>query len=147
MGRGSVRVRSRSGPHPISTARVRVMALKMLRAAERPNAELSILLVDDAAIQQMNRAYRGIDRATDVLSFPMLEGDFAGVQPELLGDVVLSVPTASRQAKRGRKTLEQELAHLLAHGILHLLGLDHDTRRREAGMVEETKRLVEAALG
>jgi len=119
----------------------------MLLAAERPGAELSVVLVDDALIQGMNREYRGIDRPTDVLSFPMLEGDFAGVQPELLGDVVLSTPTAARQAKRARKTLEQEVAHLLAHGILHLLGFDHDTRGREAVMVRETKRLVEAALG
>jgi probable rRNA maturation factor len=146
QGGGAVRVRSRGGPHPVGAARVRAMATRMLRAAGREQAELSVVLVDDSTIQRLNREYRAIDRPTDVLSFPMLEGDFAGLQPELLGDVAISIPTAARQAKRARRSLEHEVAHLLAHGILHLLGMDHDTRRREAVMRKETERLVEAAL-
>lgn len=123
------------------------MASCMLCAVERPAAELSILLLDDASMQRMNRQYRGLDRPTDVLSFAMLEGDFAGVQPQLLGDVVISIPTAVRQAKRARRTIEREIATLLAHGILHLLGFDHHLRRAAVEMARQTKVLVEAALG
>lgn len=113
----------------------------MLLALGRADAELSVMLVDDATIRALNKQYRGIDKPTDVLSFPMLEGDFSGVQPELLGDVVISIPTATRQAAAGGKSLADEVTQLLAHGILHLVGHDHDTRTKERAMVAETQRL------
>jgi probable rRNA maturation factor len=145
--RAAVRVRSSNGPHPVKSVRVRRMAVRMLKALERADAELSVLLVDDAKMRGLNKLYRGLDRSTDVLSFAMQEGDFAGVDPGLLGDVVIAVPTAQRQAKRARHDLEQEVAQLLAHGLLHLLGYEHDTKAGERRMTAETRRLVEAASG
>jgi probable rRNA maturation factor len=83
--------------------------------------EISILLLDDRQIQELNCAYLSRDCPTDVLSFPMAEGLFPAVQPHILGDVVISVETALRQAG-----LHEELAFLLIHGILHLTGYDHE---------------------
>lgn len=90
------------------------------------------MLVDDAAIAALNRTYRGVVGPTDVLAFPMTEGPFSTLAPECLGDVVISVETAARQ-KRGRD-LHDELALLLVHGILHLVGYDHGTSRERQRM-------------
>jgi probable rRNA maturation factor len=93
--------------------------------------------------------YRGKDRPTDVLAFPMREGDFgrlhAGLPARLLGDVVLSIPTAKRQARAASKGELAEMTMLVAHGLLHLLGWDHDTKAKERAMVAETEKLVAAA--
>lgn len=92
-------------------------------------SELSIVLTDDATIQQLNRTYRETDAPTDVLSFAQGEGD-AFVAPDEaaphLGDVIISLDTARRQADEYRLALEDEVSHLLVHGILHLLGYDHE---------------------
>ena len=92
-------------------------------------AELSILLADDAVVHELNRTYRNTDAPTDVLSFAQTEGDeFA--RPEgaarHLGDIVISVDMARRQAAEYAQELQDEVAHLLVHGILHLLGYDHE---------------------
>src|SRR5688572_12775303 len=87
-------------------------------------AELSVVFCDDAFIQALNREYRGYDRPTDVLSFPQ-EPTPAGT--ELLGDVVISVETAQRQAREQGHALGHEVAWLLCHGVLHLLGYDDET--------------------
>lgn len=99
----------------------------------RPRAECSVLVVDDADMAALNRAYRGVAGPTDVLAFPMTEGRFGRAWPDLLGDVVISAETARRQARPGRGGVRAELALLLVHGILHLVGYDHGTaeeRRR-----------------
>ena len=70
--------------------------------------------------------YRGVDRPTDVLAFAMREGPFAHLNPQILGDIVISAETALRQARAGRRPLAEELTHLLIHGTLHLLGYDHE---------------------
>jgi probable rRNA maturation factor len=90
-------------------------------------AECGLLLVGDRAMARLNERYRGIASSTDVLSFPMREGLFASLSPGLLGDVVISAETAHRQARTAGRTLREELAALLIHGILHLLGYDHRT--------------------
>lgn len=102
--------------------------------------EWSLTLVDDEAIRTFNREYRGYDKATDVLSFSQLEGDEiplpeeADEEPPVLGDVVIAVPTAKRQAEERGHSFEAELALLITHGLLHLLGEDHDTPERKARM-------------
>jgi probable rRNA maturation factor len=100
---------------------------------------VSVLLVDDAAMAELNQAYRGVAGPTDVLAFPMTEGRFGKLDGDLLGDVVISVETAARQAACG---VRAELALLMVHGILHLLGYDHGTpderrtmRRKEAALL------------
>ncbi|MBI2883711.1 MAG: rRNA maturation RNase YbeY [Candidatus Methylomirabilis oxyfera] len=88
-------------------------------------AECGLVLVGDRTMARLNRQYRGKSTTTDVLSFPMREGSFASLSPHLLGDVVISAETADRQAKAAGRTLRDELTALLIHGILHLLGYDH----------------------
>ncbi|HBN08072.1 MAG TPA: rRNA maturation RNase YbeY [Cyanobacteria bacterium UBA8530] len=94
-----------------------------------PASEVSVLFVDDEEIQELNRQYRSIDSATDVLSFPQEEGEAFPTSPEMphpLGDIVVSIETAIRQAKEIGNSLEREITFLLIHGLLHLLGYDHE---------------------
>lgn len=98
---------------------------------ELQNPEVSILLLDDSQITGLNALYLKRQGSTDVISFPMLDNSFPAVQPQVLGDVVISVETARRQAQRARVTLDEEIQRLLIHGILHLLGYDHEASRGE----------------
>ena len=99
---------------------------RMVRAAAlsdgRKDYEVVLRLCDDAAIHELNRDYRAKDKPTDVLAFAQREGPAGALHPELLGDLVISVDTARRQARRG---LAVELLHLASHGLCHLLGYDH----------------------
>ena len=108
----------------------------VLRALGRQDAEVSVTLVDDADIAALNEAWRGKQGPTDVLSFSLLEGPHADRRGALLGEVVIGVDVAARQARRGRRSLDDEAARLLIHGVLHLLGHDHvraaETRRMQA---------------
>lgn len=87
--------------------------------------EVSVLLVDDEQIQGLNRQYRHKDTPTDVLAFPQQDDSTPAIASQLLGDIVISIPTAQRQAQGRGHSLEQELKVLLIHGLLHLLGYDH----------------------
>jgi probable rRNA maturation factor len=107
--------------------------------------ELSVLLTGDAQIRDLNREYRQIDRPTDVLAFAMREGEMGEVQPEVLGDVVVSLETTARQAARAGHDVLHELIFLLTHGLLHVLGWDHDTPAKSRRMKAETVRLVALA--
>jgi probable rRNA maturation factor len=102
------------------------VARRILSVSGCPDAELSVLIVDDAEIREINRDYLGRDKATNVISFAMQEGEGTGVQPGLLGDVVISAETAARDAAEADLPFESELYFLLLHGILHLLGYDHE---------------------
>lgn len=140
----------RKAPHsvPLDPRRVERIANRMLSALALEHAELSILLTDDATIHELNREHRRKDRPTDVLAFPMQDDEdpAAPGAPELLGDVVVSIDTALRQAQNRRRDLVDEVTHLLAHGLLHLVGYDHRTDAEEREMDAETARLV-AAVG
>jgi probable rRNA maturation factor len=97
-----------------------------------PGTEISLSLVNDARICELNRDYRGIDQPTDVLSFALEENDFQsprilGYEDNLLGDIVISVDRARSQAAEYGHSLERELLYLAVHGTLHLLGYDHET--------------------
>ncbi len=105
------------------------MARAAARTDGRRDYEVSLRLTDDAAIHELNRDYRDKDKATDVLAFAQREGPAA--DPDLLGDIVISIPTARRQAKRG---LAAELLHLASHGLCHLLGYDHRDDDEELAM-------------
>jgi len=89
--------------------------------------ELSIYLTDDAEIQRLNKTYRNVDSPTDVLAFAMREGEDTDINPQLLGDIVISVETAQRQAQEVGHSPEMEFALLTVHGVLHLLGYDDVT--------------------
>jgi probable rRNA maturation factor len=88
--------------------------------------------VDDQQIKKLNKEYLRRSRPTDVISFSQIEGEFSHINPHLLGDVVISVETAQRQAKENNNTLPDEITFLLIHGILHLLGYDHEGSVRKA---------------
>ncbi len=112
-----------------------------------PDAEISILCVDDLEIRDMNSSYRGKDKPTNVLSFPMQEGEFSGIHPNLLGDLVMSLETADREASESGITLDERVSQLLVHGILHLIGLDHEKSERECSRMEEKSLELLKALG
>lgn len=132
-----------SGRAPgVKRTEVRHWARQILRHLCSPPAELSIALVKDATIRVLNHRYRGKDEPTDVLSFPLADA----LQPFLLGEVIISIETAARQAERRGRPLREELQVLLIHGILHLLGYDHEVSRREAIRMQRKEREVRAAL-
>ena len=140
-----VRHRARNRTH-VRAAVVRHRGERMLEALSLERAELSIVLCDDAMIRGLNRRHRGFDRATDVLAFAMGEGEaLASRGPQLLGDVVISLPTAARQARAVGKDTLAEVTLLLAHGLLHLLGFDHQTEHTERCMRARTDALIAAA--
>jgi probable rRNA maturation factor len=116
----------------------------MLESLGLDEAELSILLCDDATIRSLNRQYRKKNKATDVLAFPMNEGPGPGLESGLLGDVVISLPTATRQAAEHDRPIIDEVTFLLAHGLLHLLGYDHGNIRQERKMNARTEDLLSA---
>jgi probable rRNA maturation factor len=121
--------------HPRAEAfrtRIERRARAFLERLDVRGAELSISLVEDAAIRRLNRTWRKEDRPTDVLSFPAGEPVQGLSGPRPLGDVVISLDTARRAAREGGRALQDELDRYLAHGILHLLGYDHDKSAREA---------------
>jgi len=117
---------------------------RTLSGLGRPTAECSVLLVDDAAIASLNRTYRGVDGPTDVLAFPMSEGRFGSSWPDLLGDVVISAETARRQAGGCGRDLRAELALLLVHGILHLVGYDHGGLKERRRMWRKQREILAA---
>lgn len=103
---------------------------------ECPDSEVSILLVDDAQIEEINTKYLGRSGPTNVISFSMAEGDFGDINPHILGDVVISVETAKREAIESNTSLEETIDFFLIHGILHLLGYDHERSDAEARIME-----------
>ena len=132
------------------------MALKALRGMAREmlrglgcheDAELSILLTDNEGIRALNRRYLDRDRPTDVLSFPMWDFNSELRTPNselILGDVVISIEKARKQAEELGVTMDEELSRLLVHGILHLFGFDHEKSSKEAQrMKKEEERLIE----
>lgn len=140
--------REAKGSPAISGPRVRKVAKAMLAALSVPDAELSLLLTNDSRIHEINLAHRGKDKPTDVLSFPQNEFRAPEVPKRkgplaVLGDVVVSLDTADRQARGRRRPLFEEVRFLLAHGVLHLLGYDHATPEEKKVMTARTRWLVE----
>ena len=111
-----------------------------------PDAELSIVIVDDAEIADLNQRYLQRSGPTNVIAFPMQEGAFADISPHLLGDVVISVDTAAREGHDAGMPMAERFAELLVHGILHLLGYDHETEEADALAMEAKSRELLALL-
>ena len=132
----------------LDTRRLKRIARVLLHAVGEDASSLSISLVNDRKIQSLNREHRGKDKATDVLSFPLYEAGERGHTDgeRMLGDVVISVDTARRQAAEYDAPLENEIHRLLIHGILHVLGHDHEEPGERADMEAEERRLA-AAIG
>lgn len=146
----SVTVERGASAAGLSAAGLKKRADRMLAALDLHGVELSLALVGDATIRELNRTWRKKDKATDVLSFPMMDDARAAagtsLAPVMLGDVVVSTPTATRQAKSRKVPLADEVTVLLAHGVLHLLGFDHDTDDEEREMNAYAGVLAAAAV-
>jgi len=119
-------------------------ARAVLRALGHARSELSLALVDDEGIAALNARDRGKQGPTDVLSYSLLEGPHVARRGALLGDVVISVDTAARQARRGRRSLDDECLRLLVHGVLHLVGHDHEAEEEARRMRAEERRVLRA---
>ena len=126
-------------------ARLDRQARAILSDVGEASAELGILFVGDQRMRSLNRQYRGKDRTTDVLAFAMREAPHSS--SSLLGDVVIAVPTAARQAKEGQRSLDEELTVLLVHGILHLCGYDHERSEKEARRMQRRERMILRLIG
>jgi probable rRNA maturation factor len=110
----------------VSGARLARLAERALRLERLAGSQLGVLLVGDRRIRALNLRWRGLDRPTDVLAFSQREGSGGDLHPEVLGDVVISVETAARQAAEAGHSLAAELDLLLVHGVLHLAGHEHE---------------------
>jgi rRNA maturation RNase YbeY len=128
----------------ISVRKLKQAAEQILKILKRGRAELSLVLVGNREMQELNACYRHKNEPTDVLSFPLGGALVAG--REWLGDVVISLEKARAQARAGKKTLEREVRDLLIHGILHLLGYDHERSAREARVMQAMEKKVSRAL-
>ncbi|MAG32194.1 MAG: rRNA maturation RNase YbeY [Deltaproteobacteria bacterium] len=130
----------------VDVERMRRHAGVVLKAIGQSRAQLSVALVDDREMEALNRRWRNEPRTTDVLSFSLVEGDFADHRGGMLGDVVISVETAARQAAERHRGLDENVARLLIHGVLHLIGHDHDSDE-EARVMQREERRVWRVLG
>lgn len=128
----------------VDVPRLRRRAREILRAIGQARAELSIALVDDHEIAELNGTWRSRPTPTDVLSFSLVEGDFADHRGSMLGDVVISVETAATQAAERHRSLDDTVARLLVHGVLHLIGHDHEELDEARRMAAEERRVWRA---
>ena len=123
-------VRSRVRRVVIQDSAVRRLLQQLLKIIRESDSEVSIEFVGDAQMRRLNREYRGNDRTTDVLAFAFREA--GGPPSTMLGDVVVSIPMAERQAESLGHSLSEELVRLLIHGVLHLVGYDHERSKADA---------------
>ena len=140
----SVEIVSRFAGKKIRVRRLKETARRILELLRQDHAELSLALVDNREMQKLNARYRNKNQPTDVLAFPAGKALLPDMQA--LGDVVISVEKAEEQARRAGKTLYQEMEKLLIHGILHLLGYDHERSRTEARVMRGMEKKVSRAL-
>ena len=140
-----VRATAAGAPAPV---RVRRLLARAARAARTEGSAVSVLFCADARMRTLNRRWRGKDKSTDVLAFPAREGGAGG---GFLGDIVISVPYAAREARRRREPAAREVDRLLVHGLLHLMGYDHEKDDGEMDALEgEVRRrlgIADAAAG
>ncbi len=137
---------------PLRRAGIERLAQRILGATGEAQADVSLSFIGDASMRRLNRQYRRKDATTDVLAFPMRQirprftPHASRFMSSMLGDVVISLPQAARQARERGLPLHHELATLLIHGILHLLGYDHERNSREAQRMQRKERAVLLAV-
>ena len=142
--------RSHLSSMTIDRARLSRLAQKVLSEVGESSADVCLSLIGDHRMRRLNRRFRGKHRSTDVLAFAAREArtPHATRQPSRpLGDVVISLPTAMRQAKREQRSLDEEIVTLLVHGILHLCGYDHERSKGEALRMQRKEQMVRRSLG
>jgi probable rRNA maturation factor len=143
---------------PVSGARGKITAPELRRVARAvlaaehvaPAVEVEVVLADEATVRDLNRLYRGRDEPTDVLSFAAMEGEAFLAAPDeapSLGEIVICLPVAEAQASLAGRIVAGEVAHLLTHGLLHLLGYDHEEDEAESQRMKAREDELLAALG
>jgi probable rRNA maturation factor len=125
---------------------VRRAAEAAMRDGEAPPSEISVVLSDDEHIRELNKHHRNMDKPTNVLSFPAARIKAPAGAPRFLGDIVLAFETVEREAREEEKPLENHISHLVVHGVLHLLGYDHEDED-EANLMESRERQILSGLG
>ncbi len=136
-----IQIENRQSRVKINRRWLRGITSRVLKEMDSAGKEISVSLVADETIRALNQRYLGKDKPTNVLSFSMKEGDCGDINPDLLGDVIISVDTAERDAAKALWTTKQEIVYLLIHGILHLLGYNHEnTSRKEALRMQQKER-------
>jgi len=130
----------------IDKRKIRSIVLKLLKHLECTDKEVCLSFVNDETICELNNQYRNKNKPTDVLSFSLQEGEFSNINPDVLGDIVISVETAKENAQKNGLPLEQEINFLIIHGLLHLLGYDHEntTKEEKRRMRQREKELLNA---
>jgi probable rRNA maturation factor len=131
-----IEVVNRQRKVPVDTERWQAFTVKAMRVLPAEAAGVTIAFVSDRAMSDLNRLWRHKRGTTDVLSFPAAQDKFEKVEGARLGDVVISVEQAARQAKENKLTLDNEVAQLILHGLLHLCGFDHSTDNGEMNRLE-----------
>lgn len=132
-----VLIENRQNRHRLPKQAIHTTAKRILNALGYPDAQLSILIVDDTQITAFNLTYLNHAGPTNVIAFPMQEGPFSEISPDLLGDVVISADTAYREAVDAGMEMAERFNQLLIHGILHLTGYDHIHSGEEAAVMEQ----------
>jgi len=117
----------------------------IMRRLDCADKEISVSFVDDETIRMLNKQYLGKNKPTNVLSFSMREDEYGDINPNVLGDIVVSVETAKKDAQGGGLTLAEEIDYLLIHGLLHLLGYNHEktTQNKAREMKQKEKELFD----
>jgi probable rRNA maturation factor len=133
----------------IDRRKIRSTIFKILKILDCADKEISLSFIDDEKIKQLNKQYLGKDRATNVLSFSLQEEEYGNINPQILGDIVISVETAQKDAIQGNLTIAQEIDFLIIHGLLHLLGYNHkNTTKKETNtMRQKEKKLFNLVNG
>ena len=122
----------------IDRRKIRSTIFKILKILDCADKEISLSFVDDEKIKQLNKQYLGKDKATNVLSFSLQEEEYGNINPQILGDIVISVETAQKDAIQGNLTIAQEIDFLIIHGLLHLLGHNHEnTTKKETNTMRQ----------
>lgn len=139
-----IEILRRDGGKNYPTRRLKGVAVRILELLKQDHAELSVALIGNGEMRKLNARYRKKDYPTDVLSFPAAQDMPAGVR--LLGDVIISVDKAKEQAKDRGRSLDEEMTTLLIHGVLHLLGYDHERSVRDARIMGRLEKKIYRAL-
>jgi probable rRNA maturation factor len=144
-----LQIRNNQNKIKINKRNIRGTVLKILKILDCVDKEISLSFVDDENIKQLNKQYLGRDKATNVISFSLQEGEYSDINPQIMGDIIVSVETAQRDAIKGNLTVTQEFEFLIIHGILHLLGYNHEntTKKETNKMRQKEKDLFNAING
>ncbi len=122
----AISIKNRQKKIKLDLRQIRKVVRRLLQILECSDKEIGLIFVDDLKIQEINKMYLGRDYPTNVISFSMLEGEYSSINPSIMGDIVISADTALRDAENGEISLADELDFLIIHGLLHILGYNHE---------------------